>query len=423
MFCNPRLVLSALGWLGLGLVSVFVASGASAQTTTAPVTLKQAFDSAWARQPEAQSSEMRREAANARRLTADAWTSEPPTLELSGKSDRALKNDGNREYVAGVALPLWLPGERTLFGSLADAESRAVSSRVSAAQLRTAATIRDAWWNWQRSQGMRSVAAERLSSARKLAEDVARRVKAGDLAKADQHQAEGALATAEAALAEADSGLAVATQHLRSLTGVMPGAGASDVPEKPPAVPNDFTTLDTSHPAVIELFDRAEVARRAAELASIQRRANPELLIGTTRDRGTFADAYQQTITVGVRIPFGSENRTRAKASLARAEAIETEGFLKLEREKLLADLEAAKVRVVSAQNQLTASEKRARLARETRGFFDKSFRLGESDLPTRLRIELEAVESERQFYLSRIDLAAAISALRQALGLLPENN
>ena len=69
----------------------------------------------------------------------------------------------------------------------------------------------------------------------------------------------------------------------------------------------------------------------------------------------------------------------------------------------------------------LAAAEKRAQLARESRGFFDKSFRLGESDLPTRLRIELEAVEAERQNARARIELAAAISALRQALGLLPE--
>ena len=58
---------------------------------------------------------------------------------------------------------------------------------------------------------------------------------------------------------------------------------------------------------------------------------------------------------------------------------------------------------------------------RAMRSFFEKSFRLGESDLPTRLRIELEAVEAERQSTRARIDLAAAISALRQALGLLPE--
>jgi len=122
-----------------------------------------------------------------------------------------------------------------------------------------------------------------------------------------------------------------------------------------------------------------------------------------------------------VRIPFGSESRNRAKLGLARAEALETEGHLRLERERLASDLEAARVRVESSRAQLAAAEKRAQLARESRGFFDKSFRLGESDLPTRLRIELEAVEAERQSTRARIDLAAAISALRQALGLLPE--
>ena len=62
-----------------------------------------------------------------------------------------------------------------------------------------------------------------------------------------------------------------------------------------------------------------------------------------------------------------------------------------------------------------------AQLARESRGFFDKSFRLGESDLPTRLRIEAEAADAERQAVRARIELAAAISAWRQALGLLPQ--
>jgi cobalt-zinc-cadmium efflux system outer membrane protein len=60
-------------------------------------------------------------------------------------------------------------------------------------------------------------------------------------------------------------------------------------------------------------------------------------------------------------------------------------------------------------------------LAAESRGFFDKSFRLGETDLPTRLRIEAEAADAQRQQARAGIDLAAAVSAWRQALGLLPQ--
>ncbi len=67
------------------------------------------------------------------------------------------------------------------------------------------------------------------------------------------------------------------------------------------------------------------------------------------------------------------------------------------------------------------AASLRARLASETRGFFERSFRLGETDLPTRLRVELEAAESQRQAQRAQIDYAASISALRQALGLIPE--
>lgn len=388
---------------------------------SAPTTLQQAFDIAWARQPEAKSLDIRREAADARRRIADAWTVEPPALELSGKTDQLLKNDGAREYMAGVSLPLWLPGERSRLGSLAEAESKAVSSRATAAQLRIAAVVRETWWQWLRARGEQALARERLNSAQRLAGDVARRVKAGDLAKADQHQADGAAATAEVASADAEAALTLATQQLRAAIGTLPAVRVAELPETLPEVPADLTSLDTTHPAVAELIDRAEVARRAADLASVQTRNNPELLLATTRDRSVFGDAYQQTVTLGMRIPFGSESRNRAKVGQARAEAIETEGQLRLERERLVADLDAATGRIVSARAQLVASEKRATLARESRGFFDKSFRLGESDLPTRLRIELEAAEAERQVGRSRIDLAAAISTLRQALGLLPE--
>lgn len=388
---------------------------------SAPLTLKQAFESAWARQPEAQSLAARRDAAAARRESADTWLAEPPALELSGKTDQLNQNHGSREYVAGVALPLRLPGEQTRAAALADAESRMVSSRTLAAQLRVAASIREAWWSWQRARSEQALARERLANAQQLAADVARRVKAGELARSDQHQADGAAASAEMGLAEAESALAATSQQLRALIGRSSALEVAGTMEPLPAAPADFAALDATHPAVVELFDRAEIARRNAELADVQTRANPELLLATTRERGIFADPWQQTITVGVRFPFGSDSRHRAKAGMARAEAIEAEGQLRLERERLVAALDAARIRVESSRIQLAAAEKRARLAQESRGFFEKSFRMGETDLPTRLRIELEASEAERQDARARIDLAAAVSAYRQALGLLPE--
>jgi len=83
--------------------------------------------------------------------------------------------------------------------------------------------------------------------------------------------------------------------------------------------------------------------------------------------------------------------------------------------------LELARLQLESAASQAIAAQKRRQLAEQTRAFFDKSFRLGEIDLPTRLRVELEATDAQRQHALARLEQAASTSRLRQALGLLPE--
>ena len=393
---------------------------AAPQTAAASLSLRQVFDAAWSRQPEAMALQARRDAARAQQSAAAAWTPEPAALEISNKTDRLNRNQGARELEVGVAVPLWLPGERGRTAALAEAEGAAIESRATAAQLRVAATVREAWWQWQRARIEVDSARDQLDSTRRIAADVARRTKAGDLARADQHQADGAVASAEANMAQAEAGLAAARQQLRALTGAAPATSEAAASEAEPD-PGTAATDMEAHAALLELKDRAVVAERTAALASTQSRANPELMLATTRDRGAFGEAAQQTITLGVRIPFGGGPRHDARTANARAEATEVQAQLALERERVMAEREAAKVRVDASRSQLTAAERRAQLARESRGFFDKSFRLGETDLPTRLRIEAEAAEAERQAARTRIEFAAAISAWRQALGLLPQ--
>ena len=80
-----------------------------------------------------------------------------------------------------------------------------------------------------------------------------------------------------------------------------------------------------------------------------------------------------------------------------------------------------ASQQLAAARLRLQANEERARLARATDAAFAKSFLLGESDLPTRLRIAQDAFTAERAVQRARIQLAASLSVYRQALGLLPE--
>ena len=376
--------------------------------------LAAAFAQAWQRQPAALAEGERMRAVNAQAEAANRWTPAPANLELGLRSDRFNRNQGASEVDVGLAVPLWLPGERSGAQALAAAAEGALAGRQAALRLQLAQALREAWWQWQLSQNEAVLAKGREAAARRLRDDVARRFQAGDLARADLNQAEGALALAQAAQAEAHSGAALARYRLESLTGA-PATEDAPVAEPEPLAPA------VEHPELRDLQGRGELAQRNVELARVQRRANPELTVATRRDRPASGEPNEQTWAVGVRIPFGGGPRHDARVALANAEAIEAAAMLERERERLVRAAALAQVQVDAARAQLAAAEQRARVAGENRGFYDKSFRLGESDLPTRLRIETEAVEAERALMRARIALAQGISQWRQSLGLLPE--
>jgi cobalt-zinc-cadmium efflux system outer membrane protein len=412
-------------WLPCAMLAL--ATGGAVAESVAEPTLKQVFDSAWQRQPEALSQHSRAEAAAAQQESATRWTAEPVALEWSTTTDRLNQNVGRDETALGISVALWLPGERARAGALAHAQARSATSRVQAAQLRTAAQVREAYWAWQRTLIEHGLAAQQLHYAQLLAQDVSKRVRAGDLARADQHLADGGVAAAEVALAEAAGTLARAVQQLRALTGIVPqSANVGTTPtalgrEPVAAIPADPSAWEASHPVLAELLDSAEAAQRAAELTQVQTRANPELRLTTSRERGLLGEDYQQSIALGIRIPLGSDSRNQARRATALADATEALAHLRAERDRLQGATAAARTVLQSTQILLDASLRRAQLARESRAFFQKAFALGEADLPTRLRVEREAMDAERQAARAGIDLAAAQSALRQSLGLLPE--
>jgi cobalt-zinc-cadmium efflux system outer membrane protein len=388
-----------------------------AQAAETPPSLKQAFEAAWARQPEARAAGARRDAVGARRQTADSWLAEPPSLDVSYKTDQLNRDQGSREYEAGLAMPLWLPGERAGQRALAEVEGAALEGRLEAVRLRTAGEVREAWWSLALARIDLETAEARRQNAERLAADVARRVKAGDLSRADGHQADAAVAGAVAEVARSRGALAEAAKRLRSLTGGAVQGSISDATESTP-----IPSQRGGRPSALEGAGRpVETARAARNLAGVQSRANPELRLAATRDRAGAGAAWSNTLTLGVRIPFGSDSRQRARVATATAEEAEVEARLAVEQERIAAETDAARQGEEAARARLAATEQRARLANESRGFFEKSFRLGETDLPTRLRIEAEAAEAEREAARARVELAASISALRQALGLLPE--
>lgn len=401
---------TVFGIAQFAFISLFAALPVQAETA-----LANAYEQAWLRQPAAAAQTERQRAVAAQATAAGAWLAAPLALELGARSDRFNRNQGARELDVGIALPLWLPGERDGARAVAAAEGEALSGRLAALRLTLAQLVREAWWGWQSARNEVEQAAFREDSGRRLRDDVARRFQAGDLSRADFNQAEGAYALARAQRAEAEAGEALASYRLESLTGV--AVAATEVQSEPE--PGGGNVAE--HPALRDWQGRAELARRQLELARTQSRANPELAIATRSDRAADGEPLDRTWALSLRLPFGGGARHDARVATANAEAIEAEIGRERERERIERAAGAFRQQVAAARLQLAAAEERVQLARDNRGFYEKSFRLGESDLPTRLRIEAEAVEAERALGRARLALALGISQLRQALGLLPE--
>jgi cobalt-zinc-cadmium efflux system outer membrane protein len=391
------------------MISLFTTASAHGETALARV-----FAEAWQRQPAAAALDERERAVAAQRAAAGAWTAAPPSLEIGTRSDRFNRRNGARENEIGLVLPLWLPGERSGSQALADAEAESVAGRSEALRLRLAQLLRETWWSWQSARNEVALAGERVAAATRLRDDVARRFAAGDLSRADLNQAAGALAQGLSLQAEAQSAELGLRHRLESLSGRPVADVEVEAEPEPGAAP-------TGHPALRQLAAQGEVARRQVDLARAQGRANPELMLSTRTDRAAYGEPNEQTWALALRIPFAAGPRQDARVATANAEAIEAGVELERERERLSREAAAGRLQVAAARQQLAAAEQRATLARENRGFYDKSFRLGESDLPTRLRVDSEAFEAERALGRARIALALGISQLRQSLGLLPE--
>lgn len=402
-----------------------LAGAAMAAHAQPPATLAQAFEQAWATQPLPQALSARRSALAASRQAADAWTAQPAALELRAQTDRPGTDRGAQELEVGVALPLWLPGQRSRSQALVTQEEQALDARLASARLQLAGQVREAWWAWQRARAELALAGAQVEHAQALGQDVHRRVRAGDLAPADAHQADGALALAQSAQARAEGQSLQAWQALQGLLGSAqpwPSAAPSTPgPTGAEPTPGEVSADLAQHPLVRDLNQQAATARQAAELADTQSRANPELLLGTVHSRDQRGEPRQRQLTVGLRLPWGESPAQRALAARAHADATELSVQAARQHQQAQAALGGAQARWRAAQRVHDAAQRRATLAHESQAFFDKSFRLGETDLPTRLRIAQEAQEAARQAALAAIDLAAAASAWRQAAGLLPE--
>ena len=292
-----------------------------------------------------------------------------------------------------------------------EAEGGSYAAAQALEKWRLAGEVREAWWRARLADAERGLAKQRFESAAALAGDVARRVKAGDLAKVDANRAAAAEQTTQIAVGEADVRAFRALQQFTALTGL---SGMSLAGEQPAMRPADI------HPQRIAAQQLATLAQKRVDYAGSTRRDPPELSVGLTRERSTFEDRFENSVMLRLKVPFATDARNQPRLAAATALRAEADAAQVLEATRIEADAASARREVEQAQITVQLSASSFDLARDTHQLLDRAFKAGELDFPTRLRAEAERFEAERNLIRSRIEAEHAISKLNQALGLLP---
>lgn len=390
----------------LGMAALWL--GLSAPLSAA--TLKDALDHAWAAYLPAQSA--RTAQFDAQAAAARAWLPEPPTLTLSGRSDQIDRNNGLREWEAEVGVPLWLWGQRDRAGAVAQGEREAGMQGLAQERWQLAGELREAWWDVRLAQAELDAAELKLKEASRLEADVARRVKAGDLAPLDQNLARGAVSQAKGERLRANAALLRAQGQFAALSR---GAPVPDQDELPAA-----EVAPEQHPQLTSLAAKATAAQARLNQAAGDTRNNPELAFTLTRERDSRGEAYQNLAKVAITIPFGSSSRNQPRITAANAELIEAKIALDTAQRKLDANVMAGRAELDRAREEAALQQERQQLAEQSFAWVEKAFQAGQLDLPALIRAETELADARLQAARARTEAARAVSRYNQAVGALP---
>lgn len=373
-------------------------------------TLHEALESAWNKQPAQRAQKARLSEFEAKRQATTNLTPQPASISLGQRTDQIGSNVGQRQTDIEFSAPLWLPGQRNSQRAVVEAETSRFSATQINAKWRLAGEIRDLWWTTRLAQSENDLANQRVLSAQKLLSDVERRVKAGYLAKVDANRVNVELQTASITLKDAEAQAFRALQQYTALTGL------TDLPQESETVSQQ---VSKNHPQKLAAQSLALAQKRLDLIRSTPRDA-PELSLGLTHQKDISNDPYNNSVSLKFKIPFASDAANQQRLASAQADHEEADAEQGLENARIEAEISSARFDLDQANASVAIAELRFNTALETQQLLDRSFSLGESDLPTRLLAEAARFEAERSLIKAHLEAGRAISKVNQALGVLP---
>lgn len=385
---------------------------ALALSQSLPPSLKAAVDAAWQKSPQARTLEARRDEAAAGREAAQSWIAGSPSIGLSQRSDRWTNREGVRETEVSFSTPIWLPPQKSARQVQAQVSTDDLEAQIANARLSLTSEVRERLWAVAAARETLAEAKTHQKHLEAMADEVMRRVNAGDLARTDGMLAQQEALAGKAAVVEAQVKLQEALTRYTTLTGL------TDIPAPEPEPIG--TGMRDPHPKLLAAKTAVQHAQASMNVVSKSRSEPPTVGVAMRREReGAAADAAS-SVTFAVEIPIGTSARNRPLEAAARTQMETASAELAQVEATLRADIELARQQLAAAQQALENASSRAALAREHTQLIEKAFRLGERGLAEMIRARTVVHEAEVAEHQQRVAVGLAHARLNQALGITP---
>ncbi|WP_083994785.1 TolC family protein [Comamonas sp. E6] len=378
-------------------------------------TLATAVEAAWSRAvASAEAAGISRQAAAEKQASSALWAA-PPSVELSHRNDRLQSNNGARETEVALAVPLWLPGQKSAKQQAADSLSSLSQLSETEGKLRVAEVVRELHWQIAELQASQSLSKQQTSTFAAIASDVDKRVKAGDLARADALAAKGELLSAQATQSQAETQLEAAKRQWTALTGLAQTPDATFASAESPS-PRQLA----EHPELLRAEQQVDLAHKRLDLVAKSNRSAPELITKFRQDIPGHGQGSAYSLGLAVRIPFGTDDRNAPLQAAALTELDIAQRKEQVLRAQLSARMESAKAAAAASQLQLQTEREKAALLNERAKLIRAAFNAGETSLPELLRAASAAAQADYSAARQEAAFGLARARLQQAYGQLP---
>ncbi len=377
------------------------------------VTLSSLTQQVYERHPARHNELAQQQQINANNDLADATFAGVKRISLNHQNDVLGSSDGLQEWESTVKMPLWLPGQQKQQRSLSVSLSAQLPAYKQQIRLAASAKVRELVWDVILTNTATKQAYQVWQSALRLEQDVAARVKAGELAGTERLLAKTNVLEMKNQYLLKKSELDFSLSTYRAITQ------QQLLPEMYQEILSDNYMIDQQHPLLMMMEQHINTLRAKQNLAHFDGAVNTSLSVGVRRERQLYGESFNNSLGLG--ISFALDNQVYRQPAIA--DAAKELADAEITRQQLertlnvtlfsrLHDLETKRLQMGLLNQQNDTTQQYLILQQ-------RAFALGELNLVSLLRSQALANETINHKLALEVDIKHTIALINQALGII----